>query len=188
MKGNVEINTVGEVVCPPGLVDFEIGPADPSYELKLRGVMIYIQAKADQGNERQIVATRRIHGRDYRLIGMFDPNSMTGDGNRQLLANQDVGDVHVIVGFVPRVSEGTLITLGADPATSMSIAAGPIMPPLSAIATEVSNGEEIPTAVYIRDDKGSNLTVDDTFGVKLINGSPTEMPMMVHVCVETVRL
>lgn len=188
MKGNVEINTVGEIICPPGLVDFEIGPSDPSYKLKLRGVMIFINTKAEPNQERQIVVTRRINGRDYRLIGMFDPNAYDGDGNRMLLSYQDVGDVHTIIGFVPKVSEGTLVTLGADPVADMAIGAGPIMPPLSAITTGLQSGEAVPQAIYIRDDKGTTLTVDDTFAVKLINGSPTEMPMMVHACVETVRL
>ena len=184
--GNVVLNNDGSIVIPPGLVDFEIGPADSSYSLKLRGIAFShgLNMAIDPSQATVIAVTRTIHKRDYRLVGLVTPFGANTDISKAAELGMYDRD-STLLPLPSTMTAGQLEAAGVPGGLPIAFEAGPGLIDLTALNAAVGGATPVPRITFISDDKGPNLTVDDRIRVRMAFGIPTEHPMVLHIAVST---
>ena len=177
--GGTTLTSDGQIVVPNGTVDFQIGAANSSYSLKLIGISIRIGDVSLNDNlnlAKTLACTRTLHGKDYKLIGISCINRVQME---TFTSNKNDFD-SITLPFLTDLSAGqfgeTFPGLGYDEDVPQGHDALAGLQALGSTAAQVW---------FIRDYKGSNLTVDDRLRIRLIVGTPTESKMIVTAVVQT---
>jgi len=188
-----EVNIIaGATVTNDGVIDIiggsqvhlEIAPTDPSYELRFLGLQMDLTAEpqvAVPALERGMFVTRRLLGKDYRVLGIIAPgatrSTIVSVGPNAWDANKQ-GCLHALK--LSQQSEGELAAAGVDPGIVLGSTSG------TGITGAITGTEAM--ACFVEDPKGTNLTVIDRLAIQLQVGAPMEQTQKLYFAVQVVTL